>query len=195
MTDPKLDSFETALLTELRTVRRGARGRSRTAPIAPPARPRRASPPRPPPASRSSPCPAPARRRRTPSRRPTTAPCTSRSAPHATPEALEAAFADHGITADVTYLDRGMTCDGSRGTPGTMPVRHVDLRHRDRAHDGFAIDIPAGLPGAGETLVLAATRPSDAPDGPGRAPGADANAGMGFVTGDVSPCDPVAIPE
>ncbi len=59
----------------------------------------------------------------------------------ATPEELEAAFADHGITADVTYLDLGMMCDGSRGTPGTMPSGTWSFGI-GVSHDGFALDIP-----------------------------------------------------
>jgi hypothetical protein len=112
----------------------------------------------------------------------------------ATPEELEAAFFEHGITADVTYLEPGLTCDSPRGTPGTMPSGPWTVS-MGITHDGFSMTIPAGYPVPGDTLVLAATRPSSIPVDPDAPLNAVAMMGMGFVAGDVSPCDPVAILE
>ncbi len=112
----------------------------------------------------------------------------------ATSDALEQAFAEHGIKADVTFLDLGMMCGDLRGTAGTMPSGPWSSSI-GVSHDGFSLTIPAGYPVAGETLVLTTTRPSALPTDPDAPLAAPATSGLGFVSGDVTPCDPEPIPE
>jgi hypothetical protein len=87
-------------------------------------------------------------------------------------ETLEQVLADHGVAADVAFLQSTQVCDAARYAGYVEGV--VSRVVVSQSDDGFAIDL-AGVPGPGETLLI--------------------DTGfVGVVSGDVPECVPVTAP-
>lgn len=101
---------------------------------------------------------------------------------------LEDALAEHGIAADVTYLPAGQTCDMPRFTPAPPPADGTMIGIETTA-DGFGVDLPADIVGDGQTLVIASTEPGPVdPAAP-----VLSTTSIGVAQGAVAACVPVPV--
>ncbi len=105
--------------------------------------------------------------------------------------ALEKALAEHGVNAEVTYLAPGLACRGGRFTDDTPSGAGLVV-----GSESFEVTLPAGAVGAGETFVLSASvteLPGETlPDGTEIVEGFQASVDFGVAAGPVAPC--VAVP-
>lgn len=92
--------------------------------------------------------------------------------------ALERALAEHGVTADVTYLEPEQQCAQGRYAAKDVPGLSLSV-----GDEWFVVEIPPGAVVEGDTFVLsAAVRPHA--DGNGQTSSVD----FGIATGAVSDC-------
>lgn len=92
--------------------------------------------------------------------------------------ALVAALAEHGVTADVTYLEPEQQCAAGRYAAKDVPGLSLSV-----GDERFVVEIPPGAVLEGDTFVLsAAVRPHA--DGNGQTSSVD----FGIATGAVSAC-------
>lgn len=106
---------------------------------------------------------------------------------------LKSALKAQGITADVRYIAPNMMC--APGRYAEAPT-HSGKFHFTVGGDGYTIDLGPGVIHAGETLVIAASRvsPTGASDADGISNLGGTWAQVGVATGKVAPCVPVPVP-
>ncbi len=104
-------------------------------------------------------------------------------------DGLERALAEHGVAADVTYLPDDMVCADGRyrdapPQPSGTPMRFT------LGTDGYRVDLVPGSVRDGETVVISTARRTDL--NPGESNGMTGS--VGIATGPVRPCVPVPAP-
>lgn len=104
---------------------------------------------------------------------------------------LEQALEAQGIAADVTYLADDMQC--APGRYDDAPSHPGDFSFSVGAGYGYKVDLDPGVLRDGETLVISASRltPTGDPDGDGVSDGGGSYASVGVASGEVAPCLPV----
>jgi len=102
---------------------------------------------------------------------------------------LEQALADHGVAADVIYLDDNQVCAEGRYQEAP-PQPHGTQMTFAMGTGGYRVDLAPGAIRDGETIVISIARLTDL--GPGESGGITGS--IGIATGPVSPCEPVPGP-
>lgn len=110
---------------------------------------------------------------------------------------LERALEEHGIAADITYLPELQTCAPGRYREITRKSPGMVIAIGD---DHIAVTLPPGTIRAGETFVLTwsavpmtrAELESDLPEGVTSEQGTHVSGAFGIARGDVAACIPVA---
>lgn len=94
---------------------------------------------------------------------------------------LQEELKDHGVTADVRYLGDNMQCQPSRFKPASSaPGSRTKFRV---GTDGITVVLDRRDVDDGQTVVIAASRIRDGINGE-----------VGIATGEVAPCQPVHLP-
>ena len=106
---------------------------------------------------------------------------------------LEAALKAQGVTADVRYIGPDLRCPPGRYVDAPS---HPGKFHFEVGSDGYTIDLGPGVIRPGETLVIAASRlsPTGDPDGDGISNMGGTWAEVGVASGKVAPCVPIPNP-
>lgn len=104
---------------------------------------------------------------------------------------LESALEAQGITANVSYIADDTEC--AVGRYKDADPHAGDFHFSAGAGYGYSIDFERGVVRAGETLVIAASRisPTGDPDGDGVSDAGGAWVSVGVAAGRVGPCVPV----
>jgi hypothetical protein len=95
---------------------------------------------------------------------------------------LEQALREHGIPADITYLPKGKECAPHRYTERRTPGMMLEV-----AHDWFRVTIPPGAVGKDDTFVLSASVVTTAT-------GLQVTTEFGIADGPVTPCQVIDSP-
>jgi hypothetical protein len=106
-------------------------------------------------------------------------------------QGLERALEQQGIAADVTYLADDTEC--APGRFDEAPNASGSFRFSMGDGYGYSIDMDAGVVRDGETLVISASRtsPTGDPDGDGVSDEGGATVSVGVASGTVGACVPV----
>lgn len=108
---------------------------------------------------------------------------------------LERALAAHGIASDITYLPRDTDCAPGRYADAQPQPPGTEMRFS--IGGGYRVDLAAGSIRKGETIVISASELSAVPDldGDGQTTTGGVSASLGIATGPVGPCVPVPAAE
>lgn len=106
---------------------------------------------------------------------------------------LEQALEAQGIAADVTYLADDMQC--APGRYNDAPSHPGDFSFSVGDRYGYKVDLDPGVLRDGETLVISASRltPLGDPDSDGISDEGGSNTSVGVAAGEVGPCLPVPV--